>query len=140
MPFPASPYAQCGGLVYFPRMLSKMRLFAAGELPEAYHANRGNRADALLCEWLGVSYADLERAVLEGQLSDEDALDWVEQHRNAPISPGLKKVWNDFITKRGWNDDRTASLLVEVGEAGLIHQGIQTVFQLMVAEEGHPMP
>ncbi|MDP0500531.1 MAG: DUF5069 domain-containing protein [Verrucomicrobiota bacterium JB022] len=137
MAFPASPYQQTGGLVYFARMISKIRLFAAGELPPEYHANRGDRADAVLCDYLDVRYADLERAVVEGSLDAEQALAWCYEQRSQPLSGPRIKVWNDFLSKRGWRDDRTASLQQEIAAAGLEGRGIETVFELMVAEEGH---
>jgi len=38
---PRSPYDSVGGLVWFPRMLDKIRLQARGDLAEVYHNNRG---------------------------------------------------------------------------------------------------
>lgn len=37
-----SPYAKVGRLVYFGRMLDKIRLYAAGQLPAEYVANLGD--------------------------------------------------------------------------------------------------
>ena len=34
--FPRSAYDRVGGLVYFARMLDKIRLFAAGKLPPVF--------------------------------------------------------------------------------------------------------
>ena len=36
---PRSPYDMVGGVIYFARMLDKIRLHASGLLPEAYHTN-----------------------------------------------------------------------------------------------------
>ncbi len=57
---PKSFHKKTGGMMYFPRMLDKMRLFARGELREDCHANLGvvNRADGLCCRFLRVSVRD----------------------------------------------------------------------------------
>ena len=41
-----SPYDQVGGIRYIGRMFDKIRLHAAGHLPEDYHANLGKGFDA----------------------------------------------------------------------------------------------
>ena len=41
MPFPKSPKEMTKGMMYFPRMLDKIRLHARGELHEDYHENLG---------------------------------------------------------------------------------------------------
>ena len=56
-----SPYDQVKGLVYFGRMLDKIRLHAQGKLPEGWEAARGtnmvNSFDARCCRFLKVDYA-----------------------------------------------------------------------------------
>jgi len=39
--YPKSPKETAGGMMYFPRMLDKVRLQAAGELAEEYHPHLG---------------------------------------------------------------------------------------------------
>jgi gluconokinase len=39
--YPKSPLETTKGLMYFPRMLDKIRLHARGALPEDYHKNFG---------------------------------------------------------------------------------------------------
>lgn len=55
-----SCYAKVGRLVYFGRMLDKIRLQAAGKLPVAYAANLGEAKpiffDARTCLFLGIAY------------------------------------------------------------------------------------
>jgi Domain of unknown function (DUF5069) len=41
MRYPRSPYEKVGGIVYVGRMLDKIRLKAAGELPPDLHQNLG---------------------------------------------------------------------------------------------------
>src|SRR5687767_832857 len=70
-----SPFAQVGGLVYFGRMLDKMRLEAAGKLPEGWRTARGTTNtgsfDSRCCRFLHIDYADLERETLKGGTDEE---------------------------------------------------------------------
>src|SRR3954471_422609 len=62
-----SPYKKVGRLVYFGRMLDKIRLHAAGKLPGAdYSANLGKGFDARCCSFLRIDYEDLKTRVLAG--------------------------------------------------------------------------
>jgi hypothetical protein len=49
------------GLIYFPRMLDKIRLRSRGELHEDYHKNLGavKAADGVCCNFLRIHYRDL---------------------------------------------------------------------------------
>ncbi|HEX8313066.1 MAG TPA: DUF5069 domain-containing protein [Chthoniobacteraceae bacterium] len=55
-----SPSEKVGGLVYFGRMLDKIRLAAAGELPEGWQPARGTAMkgsfDARCCNFLCIDY------------------------------------------------------------------------------------
>src|SRR5262245_53625627 len=72
-----SPFDQINGLVYFGRMLDKIRLHAAGKLPEAWEAARGTKAktsfDSRCCRFLHIDYASLETETLKVR-SDEEML------------------------------------------------------------------
>ena len=56
-----SPYLKVGRLVYFGRMLDKIRLHAAGKLPPEYVANLGDSSpgvfDTRCCSFLRVKFA-----------------------------------------------------------------------------------
>lgn len=52
-----SSYATVGGLVFFGRMLDKIRLHAQSRLPA--HYNRGIGFDARTCSFLHVAYDEL---------------------------------------------------------------------------------
>ena len=67
---PKSPTEKIGGMVYFPRMLSKIRLFAAEELRPDFHANLGKGADEWCTTFLRIDYEALKNRVLAGG-SDE---------------------------------------------------------------------
>src|SRR3954471_20419784 len=107
-----SCYALVGRLVYFGRMLDKIRLHAAGKLPTGYVENLGEPRpplfDARCCRFLGVRYADLVEVVHRGA-SDEEVLAWA--HANGtPRTDDECTVWNRFMMKIGWRDDRSPVL------------------------------
>ncbi len=133
-----SPYVKVGRLVYFGRMLDKIRLHAAGKLPAEYHANLGesrpNLFDARCCRFLGVKYAELAARTLQGG-DDEEILAWCE-------CSGPKRTddecntWNRFLMKIGWRDDRSAVLQERAREYGLAGKPIETFFDLIDYDEG----
>ena len=97
---PRSAYDRIGGIVYFARMIHKMRLHAAGSLRADFHANLGAGFDGRCCRFLRVDYAEVCRRVLDGG-SDEEILDWCFR-RGARPSEEQILVWNKFMLKRGW--------------------------------------
>ena len=46
-----SPGAKVGGIVYFGRMLDKIRVHAKGELPADYHSKLGSGFDGWCCRF-----------------------------------------------------------------------------------------
>ena len=105
-----SPYTLVGRLVYFGRMLDKIRLHARGMLPEEYRENLGDetpgRFDARCCTFLGVSYAAVKERVLRGE-SDAEVLAWAGAV-GTPRADDECAVWNAFIIVD--NVDTSASL------------------------------
>src|SRR5205823_12344869 len=75
--YPKSPKEMTGGMMYFPRMLDKIRLHGRGELGEDYLANLGKAraADGACANFLRVKYDELRERVLAGG-SDEEILEW----------------------------------------------------------------
>jgi gluconokinase len=132
---PVSPYETCHGLVYFPRMIDKIRLHASGELGADYVPNLGKGFDVRCCSLLGVDYNELANAVSSSK-TDEQAWEWVLQNGKALTEEQIE-VWNTFMQKRGWNDPASSGLLLQKADAGLSHRDeIQTFFALFDAEEG----
>lgn len=133
-----SPYARIGRLVYLGRMLDKIRLHAAGRLPAEYQENLGdarpNFFDARCCRFLGIRYADLAAQVRAG-LSDADVLAWIASY-GAARSDDECTVWNRFMMKIGWRDDRHTALLQRIAEYGLSGRPIETFFDLFDFDEG----
>lgn len=136
--FPRSPYDTIHGLVYFLRMIDKIRLHAAGVLGGDYVANLGIHFDLRCCTFLGIDYAEFTTAVRSG-LSDEEAWDWAVRHGVEPTEEQIE-VWNAFMTKRGWRDEGTASLRHRLQEGGFEKRtDIQTTFDFIDLDEGRPL-
>jgi hypothetical protein len=133
-----SPYDQVGGIVYFARMLSKIRLHAQGALPEEYVAFLGDKQG--MFDWrcvlfLGIDYSALVERTLAGG-SDEEILEWAFQNGRKPTEVEIE-VWNGFMTKRGWRDNASDRLRVRCEEAGFgTDRGVQTMFDFLDADEG----
>ncbi len=130
-----SCYARVGRLVYFGRMLDKIRLHAAGRLPADYHANLGGGFDARTCAFLGVEYASLTSRVRETEDEDLALLGWCHA-QGGPRSDAACEFWNHFMRKVGWRDDRHSVLLQRIGEYGLTGKPIETFFDLNDFDEG----
>jgi hypothetical protein len=135
-----SPYTKLGRLVYFGRMLDKIRLHAEGKLPEDYVANLGDSRpgvfDYRCCKFLDVSFDELTRRTLEGG-TDESILEWAEA-KGGGRSDEECVVWNSFLMKRGWHDPagNVAQLRKRVKESGLEGRGIETFFDYIDLDEG----
>jgi hypothetical protein len=134
-----SPYARVGRLVFFGRMLDKIRLHAAGKLPPDYVVNLGDSKPGLFdtrcCRFLRLRYDDLKARVLAGDLNDEQLLAWTEE-RGGRHSDEECEVWNGFMMKRGWRDDGTARLRQRISESALESQPILTFFDFIDFDEG----
>lgn len=133
-----SCYAKVGRLVYFGRMLDKLRLHATGQLPAEYVTNLGESKpiffDARTCAFLGLTYEDLRTRVRAGG-TDEEILAWAQTRGRTPTDIECI-VWNRFMVKLGWRDDRSALLQARVGEFGLTGKPIETIFDLIEFDEG----
>ena len=128
-----SPYDKTGGIVYFARMLSKIRIHAEGKLPAEYIENLGEGFDGRCLNFLHVKYADLVPVVLAGG-SDESVLEWCFKHGRKPSEEEIE-IWNDFMRKRGWNDGASDRLAFRIAEAGFESRNLQTMFDYIVADE-----
>jgi gluconokinase len=133
-----SPFDQVNGIVYFGRMLDKIRLAAAGKLPEGWQAPRGTTMatsfDSRCCKFLHIDYAALEAETLKGG-SDEALLAWVFAKGRQPNEDEIE-VWNAFMTKRGWRDSGTQRLNERLAEIGLPPGTVQTMFEYIDLDEG----
>lgn len=132
-----SPSAEVQGLVYFGRMLDKIRLAAAGKLPEGWQPMRGamkGSFDYRCCKFLQVDYAALEAEALKGG-TDEEVLAWALAQGRRPSEDEIE-VWNGFMLKRGWRDAGTQRLNERLAEIGLPPGAVQTMFEFIDLDEG----
>lgn len=133
-----SPAAKLGGLVYFGRMLDKIRVHAKGELPEEYQPNLGKGFDAKCCAFLHLDYAEAARRVKEGA-SDDDMLEWALATGRRPNEAEIE-MWNEFMRKFGWRDQAAEILARRKREGGMADRAdIETMFQFIDADEGRPV-
>jgi gluconokinase len=133
-----SPAAQVGGLVYFGRMLDKIRVHARGELPSDYQANLGKGFDGSCTSFLRIDYGELVARVLRGG-SDEEILAWCFENGRRPSDDEVF-VWNEFMRKRGWRDDVSPMLVRRKNEVRMADRAeICTMFDFIDADEGRPI-
>jgi gluconokinase len=129
-----SNYDKVGRLVHFGRMLDKIRLHAAGQLPADYHGNLGIGFDGRTCAFLRVPYADVKARTLAGG-TDEEILAWCFERGGARTDDECY-IWCRFMAKVGWRDDRSATLRQRLVEYGLTAAPIETFFDLIEFDEG----
>lgn len=133
-----SCYAKVGRLVYFGRMLDKIRLHAAGRLPAAYQANLGDEQffvlDGRCCRFLGVAYPELRDRTLAGG-TDEEILAWVHA-RGIVRTDEECHMWNRFFLKLGWRDERSSVLPQRIRDSGLTGKPIETLIDHIEYDEG----
>ena len=130
-----SPYAKVGRLVYFGRMLDKLRLHAAHALPADYIQNLAQGFDARCCSFLRIPYDALRERTLAGDLPDAALLAWAEQ-RGGLHSDEECEIWNSFMMKRGWRDIAGEILAKRIAESKLEGRPIQTMFDYLDFDEG----
>jgi hypothetical protein len=131
-----SPYVKVGRLVYFGRMLDKIRLHASGKLPaDEYGANLGKGFDARCCGFLRVSYDELKAKTLSGGANDEHVLAWAEE-RGGRRSDDECEIWNGFMMKRGFRDAAAETLAKRIKESRLEEKTVLTMFDYIDYDEG----
>lgn len=133
-----SAYTKVGRLIYFGRMLDKIHLHAAGKLPADYVTNLGDEQfhtlDGRCCRFLGVRYADIRRQTLAGG-TDEEILAWT-QMRGTPRTDEECHMWNRFILKLGWRDERSAVLVERIRDQTFRGKIIETLVDHIEYDEG----
>jgi hypothetical protein len=116
-------------------MLDKIRRHAAGELPAEYHQNLGGGFDERCTSFLRIDYAALAERVTAGG-SDEEILEWAFQKGRKPAEEEIE-IWNEFMRKRGWNDEMSPRLAQRKQESGFSERDdIETFFDYIDLDEG----
>jgi hypothetical protein len=134
---PCSDYEETRGLIYFARMLDKIRLNAEGRLEDGYFLGTEDPTffDARCTRFLGMNYEHLAARTLEGG-SNEEILDWCFAQGRKRSEEEIE-VWNAFLAKRGWRDNGSADLQAAKERLGWGRRDdIQTWVDLHDAEEG----
>ena len=138
--FPRSPYDTVKGLVYFARMLDKIRINAAGALPKGYAEHLGEGFDGRCLRFLGVKYDDVKKLVLAGE-KDEAIFDWCMKNGRKPTEEEIE-TWSGFMQKRGWRDEASDRIVFRLKEASLEHRDKEavTMFDFIDLDEGRTPP
>ena len=107
------------GMMYFPRMIDKIRFHLNGELHEDYRPNFGGvkAADGVWCNFLRIHHRDLIERVKQGG-TDEEILEWCFE-KGRRLNEGDLFVWNGFASKLGWRDLLTETLEGRKKEMGI---------------------
>lgn len=133
--YPISAYTETLGMCYYPRMLSKIRLHATQSLHADFIENMGEGLDKRLCDYLRVSYDDLQAKTLEIE-SDDEVLNWAFSVGRV-LNDTDKIVWNHYVTKLGWRDQVTDSLANRKRESSLQDRDdIVTMIEYFEYDEG----
>jgi hypothetical protein len=134
---PCGPNERTKGMVWFPRMLDKIRIHAQGELPDDYIPWLGNGFDGRCLRYLRVSYDDLVARVKQGG-TDEAILEWCFS-TGRQLSEEDIEIWNGFLRKRGWRDSPEVLANLEASKKGNGFEGrddLDTFFRNNDADEG----
>jgi hypothetical protein len=139
-PLPCSPYVATKGLVYFARMLEKIRLHAAGSLPEIYQKHLGIDFDGRCLRLFKLDYSALREHTLTGG-TNEELLEWACQNGHRPTEEEIE-TWSGFMAKRGWRDEAYDRVVFRLKEAGLEHRAAEavTMFDFIDLDEGRTPP
>lgn len=133
--YPRSAYDNTSGMLYFARMLDKIRLHAAGKLHPDFIDNLGESFDGRCCKFLRIAYPDLVRRVSEGG-SNEEILAWCYAN-GRQLDENDVWIWNEFLRKVGWNDPVSERLAERKAQSGLADRAdIQTMFDYFEFDEG----
>ncbi|MEM9282952.1 MAG: DUF5069 domain-containing protein [Verrucomicrobiota bacterium] len=133
-----SVYSKVGRLVYFGRMLDKIRLHASGRLPSDYVPYLGDEQfytlDGRCCRFLGIRYIEIRRQALQNEF-DEGVLDWAHA-QGVSRNDEECHIWNRFILKLGWRDERSSVLAERISDPAFEGKKIETLADHIEYDEG----
>lgn len=132
---PISGYQETLGMIYFARMLDKIRKNAEGTLRDDFCDNLGTGFDARCVDYLRINYDDLKKQTLHGGL-DEEILQWCFENGRT-LNDGDIHIWNQFLKRVGWQDSVTEILIRRKSESGLsANHLIETMLEYFEYDEG----
>jgi hypothetical protein len=138
MKTPRTDYDAIQGILFFPRLLDKLRLKEQGLLPVDYnYAGCPERYcfDGYFCRFFGIDVPQLVACVRAGG-SDDEICEWCFATFGRPDEEKIK-FWNDFVVKRGWRDSSTKELEETKKASGLADRAdIQTWVDFHDVDEG----
>lgn len=138
MKTPCSDYVLTKGVMFFARMLDKLRLKDQGLLPADYNYAGGPEPycfDGYCCRFFGIDPAQLVERVRAGG-TDDEILEWCFEKFGRTDEEKIK-FWNNFITTRGWRDASSRELQEEKKANGFGDRAdIQTWVDYHDADEG----
>jgi Domain of unknown function (DUF5069) len=135
MKTPCDDYVEVRGVVFFARMVDKIRLHYQELLHEGYNLgfSEPTSFDARFCRFWDIDYEHLVSLTVAGG-TDEEIFDRIFAGR-LPLNSEHILAWNSLILKRGWRD--SSGLQEEKENAGLGHRDdIQTFVDLHDVDEG----
>ncbi|MET0263599.1 MAG: DUF5069 domain-containing protein [Rariglobus sp.] len=137
--FPVSDHVKTRGVVYFARMVDKIRLHAAGQLPADYVGHLGladvTSFDARFCRFWDLTYDLVKTRTLKGGTAEEIFDDLFAGRQ--PLNVEQVFVWNLFLLKRGWRDSGTPGVIAEKAAAGIPDRAdVQTYVDMHDIDEG----
>lgn len=132
---PRSPYEKIGGLTYLGRCIDKIRLKQANQLRPDFYELMGKGYDARIMGYLELDYAQFAEFVLTGA-TDEQCWEYCVQH-GRKMNDLTLLIWNDFASKRGWNDSASELLAKFKAESGLAaRDDLMTLYEYWEVDEG----
>jgi hypothetical protein len=138
MKTPRSDYDTTQGVLFFPRMLDKLRLKDQGLLPADYNyvgCPVPDCLDSYFCRYFGMDAPQLVARARAGG-SDDEILDWCFANFGRPDQEKIK-FWNNFLVKRGWRDGSSEELEETKRANNLGHRAdIQTWVDFHDVDEG----
>ncbi|ATC63120.1 DUF5069 domain-containing protein [Nibricoccus aquaticus] len=139
--FPVPDHQKTRGIVYFARMIDKIRLHAAGQLPADFIGHLGfadnTSLDARFCRFWSLDYDQVKARALHPGTTDEVFDDLFAGRQ--PLNTEHVFAWNLFLLKRGWRDSASAGVAAGKAASGFANRDdIQTWADLHDAEEGRP--
>jgi hypothetical protein len=116
----------------------RIRSHAKDELPPDYQPNLGRGFDEKCVTFLQVNYDQLVERAKQGD-TDDEILQWCFDVGRQPSDDEIY-VWNEFMRKRGWNDEVSETLKRRKKEAGMAGRSeIETMFAFIDADEGRSL-
>ena len=133
--YPRSPYEVMDGWVHLPRLVDKIRLYEAGQLPEDYQPNYLHKGFDLAWFKASVVESDTLVGVVQNSITAGQVSDWVKANVNA--SDEAKAALRGKLLSYGTEGALLELLIKRKAESGLQDRDdIRCMFDYIDADEG----